>query len=73
MLTLMGLSVKKRQFTVAKKLRKIGILGIKNHSSAAVRGGARRVRPPLDPLVHLYLTMLPFWQNISSFKQVDPD
>jgi len=32
-------------------MRKIGVLGIKNHRSAAVRGGARRVRPPLDPLV----------------------
>jgi len=34
-----------------KKLRKISVLGIKNHRSAAVRGGARRMRPPLDPLV----------------------
>jgi len=30
----------------AKKLRNISVLGIKNHRSAAVRGGARRVRPP---------------------------
>ena len=29
-----------------KKLRKNSVLGIKNHRSAAVRGGARRVRPP---------------------------
>jgi len=29
-----------------EKLRKISVLGIKNHRSAAVRGGARRVRPP---------------------------
>ena len=35
-----------------KNMRKISVLGIKNHRSAAVRGGARRVRPPpLDPLV----------------------
>ena len=34
-----------------KKIRKISVLGINNHRSAAVRGGARRVRPPLDPLV----------------------
>jgi len=27
-------------------MRKIIVLGIKNHRSAAVRGGARRVRPP---------------------------
>ena len=32
-------------------MRTISVLGIKNHRSAAVRGGARRVRPPLDPLV----------------------
>ena len=33
------------------KIEKNSVLGIKNHRSAAVRGGARRVRPPLDPLV----------------------
>ena len=31
-------------------LKKFSVYGIKNHWSAAVRGGARRVRP-LDPLV----------------------
>ena len=29
-----------------KKMRKNSVLGIKNHRSAAVRGGARRVHPP---------------------------
>jgi len=33
-------------------MRKFSVLGIKIHRSAAVRGGgARRVRPTLDPLV----------------------
>jgi len=29
-------------------MRKSSVLGIKNLMSAAVRGGARRERPPLD-------------------------
>ena len=33
-----------------KKERKNSVLGIKNHRSAAVRGGAG-CAPPLDPLV----------------------
>jgi len=36
-----------------KQLRKISILGIKKHRSAAVRGGAGCAPPPLDPLVHI--------------------
>ena len=38
-------------------MRKNSVLGIQNHMSAAVRGGARRVRPPLDPLVILIKNM----------------
>ena len=35
-----------RERSDRRKLGKNSVLGIKNHTSAAVRGGARRVRPP---------------------------
>ena len=38
-----------------EKFEKNERFGHKKHRSAAVRGGGRRVRPPLDPLVNTFL------------------
>ena len=44
------------------KMRKFSVLGIKNHRSAAVGGGGRRVRPPgsasVDLKGHIYIIIL---------------
>ena len=46
--------------------RKFSVLGIKNHWSAAVRGGrAPGAPPPLDPLVRAVLT-----ENYDSFNRI---
>ena len=47
---------KNRERSERKKRRKFCVLGIKNHRSAAVRGGGAPGAPPLDPLVLVYST-----------------